>query len=103
VDTSGYRNGLKKEYTFTVVTQIDGNRNTYTVPKVDGWSITYDYAGNIVTAFRWKNGVQSDYCYGVGSRDDVPWDGVGGRDMSLDCEGPDGKSYTRESVSLGDP
>jgi hypothetical protein len=103
VDTSGYRNGLKKEYTFTVVTQIDGNGKTYSVPKVDGWSITYDYAGNIVTAFRWKNGVQSDYCYGVGSRDDVPWDGVGGRDLHLDCEGPDGKSYTRESVSLNDP
>jgi len=103
VDTSGYRNGLRSEFTYRVVSQIDGNRNTYTVPKVDGWSITYDYAGNIVTANRWKNGVQSDYCYGVGSRDDVPWDGVGGRDMSLDCEGSDGKSYTRESVSLSDP
>jgi hypothetical protein len=103
VDTSGYRNGLKKEYTFTVVTQTDGNGKPYSVPQVDGWSITYDYAGNIVTAFRYENTEQTDYCYGVGSRDDVPWDGVGGRDMSLDCEGSDGKSYTRESVSLGDP
>ncbi len=102
VDTAGYKNGLKREYTFTVVTQIDGNGKSYSVPKVEGWSITYDYAGNIEIAFHWKNGEQTDYCYGVGSRDDVPWDGIGGRDLHLECTGPDGKSYTRESVSLTD-
>ena len=103
VDTSGYRNGLRSEFTYRVVTQTDGNGNSYTSPQPDGWAITYDYAGNIVTAFRWENGVQSDYCYGVGSRDDLPWDGVGGRDLHLDCEGADGRSYTRQTVSLRDP
>jgi hypothetical protein len=97
VDTSHYKNGVKTEFTYRVVTQTMGS-DSYTSPQFDGWAITYSYAGNIVTADRWKNGVVSDYCYGVGSRDNVPWDGVGGKDRSLDCYASGGNNYKRESI-----
>jgi hypothetical protein len=103
VDTSHYMNGVKTEFTYRVVTQTMGS-DSYTSPQFDGWAITYSYAGNIATANRMKDDTHSaDSCYGIGSRDDIPWDGVGGKDRSLDCYVTGGNNYKRESVALGDP